>query len=123
MQPVAYLDREFLDSDEARPLRILAEYLEPLRRFQAQNIQDTVVFFGSARVSSREHADAQLTSLTRRLAGLPVGTGPLRPLASIGTRALDCAGAEARRRSVTARGGGHHGRRQREAEVPVGATA
>ena len=66
MQPVAYQDREFLDSDEARPLRILAEYLEPLRRFQAQNVQDTVVFFGSARVNSREHADTELADLVRR---------------------------------------------------------
>jgi uncharacterized protein (TIGR00730 family) len=69
MQPVAYLDREFLDSDEARPLRILAEYLEPLRRFQAERIQDTVAFFGSARVNSREHADAELARLTQRFAG------------------------------------------------------
>jgi len=68
MQPVAYNDSEFLDSDEARPLRILAEYLEPLRRFQAQNVQDTVVFFGSARISSRERADSELDSLMRRLA-------------------------------------------------------
>ena len=63
MQPLAYLDREFLDSDEARPLRILAEYLEPLGRFKAQNIQDTVVFFGSARIHSREHAEATLARL------------------------------------------------------------
>ena len=63
MQPLAYLDREFLDSDEARPLRILAEYLEPLGRFKAQHIQDTVVFFGSARVHSREHAEAVLARL------------------------------------------------------------
>ena len=69
MQPVAYHDREFLDSDDARPLRILAEYLEPLRRFQAQHIQDTVVFFGSARVNSREYAAAELAGLTRRLVG------------------------------------------------------
>ena len=53
MQPLAYRDHGFLDSDEARPLRILAEYLKPLARFEAQNIQDTVVFFGSARVKSR----------------------------------------------------------------------
>ena len=39
MQPLAYLDREFLDSDEAQPLRILAEYLEPLGRFKTQDIQ------------------------------------------------------------------------------------
>ena len=48
-QPLAYMDSEFLESDDARPLRILAEYLEPLRRLKQQNIQDTVVFFGSAR--------------------------------------------------------------------------
>jgi len=53
-QPLAYLDTQFLESDEARPLRILSEYLEPLRRFQAENVEDTVVFFGSARMHSRE---------------------------------------------------------------------
>jgi uncharacterized protein (TIGR00730 family) len=55
-QPLAYLDPEFMESDDGRPIRILAEYLEPLRRFQAQGIQDTVVLFGSARVHSRERA-------------------------------------------------------------------
>ena len=69
MQPLAYLDREFLESEEARPLRILAEYLEPLRRFKAQNIQDTVVFFGSARIHSREHAEEALGRLMQRLVG------------------------------------------------------
>jgi uncharacterized protein (TIGR00730 family) len=66
VQPLAYLDHEFLESDEARPLRILAEYLEPLRRFKAQNVQDTVVFFGSARIHSREHAEEALDRLVRR---------------------------------------------------------
>ena len=65
-QPLAYRDHEFLESEEARPLRILAEYIEPLRRFQAQNIQDTVVFFGSARIHSREHAEQALERLQRR---------------------------------------------------------
>ena len=65
-QPLAYLDQEFLDSEQARPIRILAEYLEPLRRFKAQNIQDTVVFFGSARIHSREHAEHALEALERR---------------------------------------------------------
>ncbi len=64
----AYLLPEFLESDEARPIRILAEYFEPLRRFKAQNIQDTVVFFGSARVPSMEHAEAALEKLQRRAA-------------------------------------------------------
>jgi uncharacterized protein (TIGR00730 family) len=65
-QPLAYRDQEFLESEEARPLRILAEYLEPLRRFKAENIQDTVVFFGSARIHSPEQAREVLERLERR---------------------------------------------------------
>jgi uncharacterized protein (TIGR00730 family) len=48
---LAYRNKEFLESDEARPLRILAEYLEPLHAFRRQHVHDTVVFFGSARLS------------------------------------------------------------------------
>ena len=55
-QPLSYMDEDFLDTDEARPIRIIAEYLDPLRRLKDANIQDTVVFFGSARVHSRVHA-------------------------------------------------------------------
>jgi uncharacterized protein (TIGR00730 family) len=62
-QTLAYYNHEFLDSEEARPIRILAEYLEPLRRFRVQNIQDTVVFFGSARVHSRVRAERALARL------------------------------------------------------------
>jgi uncharacterized protein (TIGR00730 family) len=65
-QPLAYLYPEFLESNEARPLRILAEYLEPLRRVRDQRIQDTVVFFGSARVDSRERAERALQTLRAR---------------------------------------------------------
>ena len=65
-QPLAYLDPTFLESDEARPIRILAEYLEPLRRFKEQKIQDTVVFFGSARVDSRDRAERALRTLRAR---------------------------------------------------------
>jgi uncharacterized protein (TIGR00730 family) len=64
MEPrLAYLDPDFLKDDDARPIRILAEYLEPLRRFRDQNIQDTVVFFGSARVHSRTRAEGRLIRL------------------------------------------------------------
>ena len=59
-QPLAYEIPEFLQSGTGRPVRILAEYLEPLRRFQKQDIQDTVVFFGSARVHSRLKAERAL---------------------------------------------------------------
>jgi len=47
----AYRNPQFLDSDEARPLRILAEYLEPLHAFRRQRVHDTIVFFGSARLT------------------------------------------------------------------------
>jgi uncharacterized protein (TIGR00730 family) len=79
MQPLAYLDRDFLESEEARPIRILSEYLEPLRRFKAQNIQDTVVFFGSARIHSREHAEQALERLIRRI-GVKSADEPDEPL-------------------------------------------
>src|SRR4030095_13117153 len=59
-QPLAYHDEEFLESNDARPIRLLAEYLGPLRRFRRENIQDTVVFFGSARVHSRQEAERAL---------------------------------------------------------------
>src|SRR6266540_4486622 len=65
-QPLAYLDQAFLESGDARPIRILAEYFEPLRRFKQQKIQDTVVFFGSARVDSRERAERALQTLRAR---------------------------------------------------------
>ena len=50
--PVAYKDEQFLDSDDARPLRILAEYLEPMHAFHRERVRDTIVFFGSARLAS-----------------------------------------------------------------------
>ena len=64
-QPLAYHDLDFLESPDARPIRILAEYLEPARRFKRENIQDTVVFFGSARIHSREVAEEALLKLTK----------------------------------------------------------
>jgi uncharacterized protein (TIGR00730 family) len=47
---VAYLNDDFLNSPDARGLRILAEYLEPLAHFRREKVRDTVVFFGSARI-------------------------------------------------------------------------
>lgn len=49
--PLAYRNEDFLDSDDARPLRILAEYMQPLQAFHRQHICDTIVFFGSARIT------------------------------------------------------------------------
>jgi len=50
-KPLAYRNEKFLDSDDARPLRILAEYLEPMRTFHREHVCDTIVFFGSARAA------------------------------------------------------------------------
>jgi uncharacterized protein (TIGR00730 family) len=50
--PLAYQDRRFLDSDDGRALRILAEYSEPLQRFRAARVCETIVFFGSARATA-----------------------------------------------------------------------
>ena len=49
-RPVAYLNEDFLNSPDARALRILAEFLEPLAHFRREKVRDTVVFFGSARM-------------------------------------------------------------------------
>jgi uncharacterized protein (TIGR00730 family) len=50
---LAYMNEEFLKTQEARSVRLLSEYLEPLSHFRKQKIKDTIVFFGSARI----HAD------------------------------------------------------------------
>jgi uncharacterized protein (TIGR00730 family) len=49
--PVAYRNDQFLDSPDARAIRILTEYLQPYSHLRDRRIRDTVVFFGSARCS------------------------------------------------------------------------
>ena len=58
---LAYQNDAFLDSPDGRLLRIIAEYQEPLARFRRERIEDTVVFFGSARFRSREELAAGAT--------------------------------------------------------------
>lgn len=60
--PLAYLNPEFLNSPDGRILRILSEYAEPLARFRRERIQDTVVFFGSARFTGMDEAQQKLTT-------------------------------------------------------------
>lgn len=52
--PLSYHDSEFLDSKQARPIRILSEYLNPERRLAEYQIKHTIVFFGSARIGRRK---------------------------------------------------------------------
>jgi hypothetical protein len=61
--PLAYENPSFLNSADGRLIRIVAEYMEPLARFRREQIQDTVVFFGSARFHGRAEADHELELL------------------------------------------------------------
>src|ERR1039458_9715775 len=61
--PLAYQNEPFLNSPDGRILRLLSEYSEPLSRFRREQIQDTVVFFGSARINSRDNASNRLTEV------------------------------------------------------------
>jgi len=61
----AYHDPDFMNSREARAIRVLAEYLEPERRFERLGVHDTIVFFGSARFHDRETAERDLAEAER----------------------------------------------------------
>jgi uncharacterized protein (TIGR00730 family) len=61
--PLAYQNERFLSSPDGRILRLLSEYSEPLSRFRREQIQDTVVFFGSARIDSHNNATNRLTEV------------------------------------------------------------
>ena len=61
--PLAYENPAFLNSADGRMIRIMSEYLEPLSRFRRERIQDTVVFFGSARFRGKAEADHELELL------------------------------------------------------------
>ncbi|NVJ92407.1 MAG: LOG family protein [Methylocystaceae bacterium] len=56
----AYLNQDFIEEREGRPLRILAEYLEPDARFESQRVEDTIVFLGSARLLPKDVAEEKL---------------------------------------------------------------
>jgi len=63
----AYKNAEFLNSPDARTIRILSEYLEPLSRFRQHRIRDTIVFFGSARNTSMKEAKKNLHSTEKEM--------------------------------------------------------
>ncbi len=72
--PLAYENPSFLNGPDGRLIRIVSEYMEPLARIRREHIQDTVVFFGSARFRGREEADHALELLDN--------TGSLHPAPS-----------------------------------------
>ena len=92
--PLAYENPDFLNSPDGRMLRILAEYNEPMARFRRERIQDTVVFFGSARFRALDVASQELELLdntgsvaARTRAEQPAPRSPRKPPSSSRKRA------------------------------------
>jgi len=98
--PLAYENPAFLNSADGRIIRILSEYTEPLARFRHERIQDTVVFFGSARFNGREEADRALELLDNTGSTQPAP--PEEQPASIPEIAEGTATELGRRRAVAA---------------------
>ncbi|MBZ5498488.1 MAG: LOG family protein [Acidobacteriia bacterium] len=69
----AYQNLRFLKSKDARLIRILSEYLEPASRLKWQHVEDTIVFFGSARACPLKESQNHLALLRERAA---TGTDP-----------------------------------------------
>jgi len=69
--PKAYKNLRFLKSKEARLIRILSEYLEPASRLKWQHVEDTVVFFGSARARPMAETQKRLAQLYAQRASVP----------------------------------------------------
>jgi uncharacterized protein (TIGR00730 family) len=65
MSKLAYRNAEFMESPTARPLRILAEYFDPLTRLRREDVGDTIVIFGSARIWPRDRALKRIKHLER----------------------------------------------------------
>ncbi len=77
MKPTkAYRNPEFMYSPDARALRILAEYLEPQSRLNAEGVEDTIVFFGSARLPPGSKYYEAARELAFRLTTWSKGLGP-----------------------------------------------
>ena len=64
----AYNNSEFLNSPDARVIRIMAEYIEPTERFIRHNVSGAVVFFGSARIAPPEHTARTIAAIERQIA-------------------------------------------------------
>ncbi len=96
---LSYEDPAFLNSPDGRALRIMAEYLKPLAHFRRERIQDTVVFFGSARFTSLDEASRALelldTSGSAKPASAEEEPATLEKLASGQATQLQRAHAEA----------------------------
>ncbi len=77
--PLAYENLDFLTGPDGRALRILAEYQEPMSRFRQERVEDTVVFFGSARFHPLGSADEQADPESDHAIQILANTGSQQP--------------------------------------------
>ncbi len=64
--PKSYKNLDFLNSHDARSIRVLCELIEPEHRFRNENVQHTVVFFGSARSVDTDQAQEKSLALKKQ---------------------------------------------------------
>jgi uncharacterized protein (TIGR00730 family) len=64
----AYKNQDFLNSKDARLLRIMAEYMFPEQHFKRMDVHRTIIFFGSARIRPAEEIDALQADVKKKLA-------------------------------------------------------
>jgi len=102
----AYHDPAFMSVRDARPLRILSEYLEPLSRFNRNRVDDTIVFMGSARIHSLEAAEAAIAKAKRGGEGIEAAERALQM-----SRYYEAARELASRLTRWSKGLGNNGRR------------
>ena len=101
LPPLAYEDESFLSGPDGRPIRMLAEYLAPLHALRAAGIADTVVFFGSARLSPTGHLGRYYEEARQLAAEVTRWAHTVAPDRS---RLVVCSGGSGyRRRSVSQR--------------------
>ena len=95
--PLAYENADFLNSADGRMLRIMAEYNEPTARFRRERIQDTVVFFGSARFNALDVSNQKLELLenTGSVEPAPESEQPAGPYDPDGAETSDLRGSRA----------------------------
>lgn len=68
---LAFADQEFLLREELRPVRLQLELLKPELELLDNNIEETIVFFGSARIPNPDKAKAALEKAQADLARAP----------------------------------------------------
>jgi len=63
----AYRNADFLNSVDARAIRVQCEFTEPSVRFKKYGVNHTVVFFGSARIKDPAIAEENLKKIEKEL--------------------------------------------------------